>query len=80
MDIYRGLRAWSESLGHKSLTCWAQAERNDALMEQLQILEGRLFDMSPETLDREALSRSITPPKRTKARMRKSSLPRLNPT
>ncbi len=80
MDIYRGLRAWSESLGHKSLTCWAQAERNDALMEQLQILEGRLFDMSPETLDREALSRSITPPTRTRPRMLASSLPSLNPT
>lgn len=79
MEIYCALQACSEGLGHKSLAAWAEAERNRGLSEQLLILESRLFGMSSEKLNREALSRTITLPKRKRTQTQESALPQLNP-
>jgi hypothetical protein len=77
--IYAALQDWSRSIGHRSLTEWAESERSPRLQAQVAILQRRLFRSRDVQLDRVALAdlvgRSVGKVPGTAA----STLPELNP-
>ncbi|MGZ2385595.1 hypothetical protein [Rhizobium brockwellii] len=77
--IYRALQDWSLSLGFRSVSDWAEAQRNPRLSAQVTILERRLFRSRDMQLDRGKFADAITLAVTNKGRARKSALPDLNP-
>ncbi|MFF0952586.1 BatD family protein [Rhizobium leguminosarum] len=77
--IYRALQDWSGSLGFRSISDWAEAQRNPRLSAQVTILERRLFRSRDMQLDRGRFADAITLAATNKGRAQKSALPDLNP-